>query len=130
MLVVDASVAVFALAGEGGFEELGDADLVAPPLLWPETRSALHRAVWFGAIQREPALESLRRLDRSAVRMRNPRRLGEEAWRLADMLGLARTYDAEYMALASLLACRLVTLDGRLHRGADRLGIVFLPEEL
>jgi predicted nucleic acid-binding protein len=130
MLVVDARVAVPALTGEGGFEEVGDPDLVGPPLLWSETRSALHRAIWFGAMSRDLALQSLRRLERGSVRMRNPRRFGEETWRLADFLGWARTYDAEYLALASLLGCRVVTLDGRLRRGADRLGFVVTPEEL
>jgi len=37
--------------------------------------------------------------------------------------------DAEYCALASVLDCRLVTLDGRLRRGADRLGFVVTPSE-
>ena len=130
MLVVDASVTVSALVGMGGFHELHDPDLIGPPLLWSETCSALHRAVWLKAIPREEALQALRGLERGPVRMRSPRRLRDEAWKLADQLGWARTYDAEYLALASLLECRLVTLDGRLRRGADRLGLVVLPEEL
>ena len=48
----------------------------------------------------------------------------------ADEMGWARTYDAEYVALARLLDCRLVTLDSRLRRGADRLGLVVSPTEL
>jgi predicted nucleic acid-binding protein len=59
-----------------------------------------------------------------------PPELADEAWRIADELGWAKTYDAEYLALASLLDCRLVTVDGRLRRGADRLGFVFGPTEL
>jgi hypothetical protein len=38
--------------------------------------------------------------------------------------------DAEYLALAHLLDCRLVTLDARLRRGAARLGFVVTPLEL
>jgi predicted nucleic acid-binding protein len=45
-------------------------------------------------------------------------------------MGWGRTYDAEYVALATLLGCRLVTLDTRLRRGADRLGMVITPSEL
>jgi hypothetical protein len=44
--------------------------------------------------------------------------------------GFGRTYDAEYVALAKILDCRLVTIDGRLRRGADRLGFVIGPDEL
>jgi predicted nucleic acid-binding protein len=42
----------------------------------------------------------------------------------------AEPYDAEYVALAQILGCRLVTLDGPLRRGADRLGFVVSPAEL
>jgi predicted nucleic acid-binding protein len=49
---------------------------------------------------------------------------------LADELGWAKTYYAEYVGLAKLLGCRLVTLDARLRRGTDRLGFVVAPHEL
>lgn len=49
---------------------------------------------------------------------------------MADVLGWAKTYDAEYVALAALLKCRLVTLDARLRRGANWLGLVVGPAEL
>ncbi len=59
-----------------------------------------------------------------------PAKLGAEAWDLANELGWAKTYDAEYVALAGLLKCRLVTLDARLRRGAVRLGYVVGPDEV
>lgn len=37
---------------------------------------------------------------------------------------------ANYVALARILGCRLVTLDTRLGRGAARLGFVIGPTEL
>ena len=46
------------------------------------------------------------------------------------MLGWAKTYDAEYLALAALNGCRVVTVDGRLRRAADRLDLVVLPSAL
>ncbi|MGH8328226.1 MAG: hypothetical protein ACRET2_15855 [Steroidobacteraceae bacterium] len=39
------------------------------------------------------------------------------------------THEA-HVALAQILDCRLVTLDGRLRRGAERLGFVVTPAEL
>jgi predicted nucleic acid-binding protein len=54
------------------------------------------------------------------------RRLGE----VAEEFGWAKTYDAEYVALAKADGCRLVTLDSRLRRDTDRLGFVVTPDEL
>ncbi len=90
----------------------------------------LHELVWRGELtsaEGEAAREALEQLD---VRRVDDPRLGPEAWRIAEQLGWAKTYDAEYVALASLLGCRLVTLDGRLRRGADRLGFVLSPAEM
>ena len=130
MLVIDASVAFAACAAPGGFEEFGDEPLVAPPLMWSEARSALHELAWRGQIMPGDAEATRHRLERCPVDRRSPRSLGEEAWRVAEELGWAKIYDAEYVALARLLHCRLVTLDARLRRGTDRLGFVIGPSEL
>jgi len=126
--VVDAAVAVN--ASYGGLGPLRSEELFAPPLMWAEARSAIHQAVWRGEVAPEEGLKLLAALHGLPVRSRNPARLGETAWRLADELGWAKTYDAEYLALAQLLGCRTVTVDFRLRRGADRLGLVVLPSEL
>lgn len=97
--------------------------LVAPPLMWSEARSALHRAVWRGLLPQAQGQAALGRLEGAPVERRAHRKLGTEAWRLADSLGWAKTYDAEYLALASLLGCGLVTLDQRLRQAAVRAGI-------
>ena len=130
MLVVDASLALrAALAGFDSVLEVDD-ELVAPPLLWSEVRSALHEARRRRELADDPATAAHERLGRLRIRPRSPARLGREAWRIADELGWAKTYDAEFVALASILACRLVTVDARLRRGADRLGFVVGPTEL
>lgn len=128
-LVVDSNVALQACQS-GDFGPLGEVELAAPPLLWSEFRSALQEAKWRGEIDAPRRGLLLGRLAASPIVERRHRKLGGEATRIADELGWARTYDAEFVALASLLGCRLVTLDGRLRRGADRLGFVVTPAEL
>lgn len=130
MLVLDASLVVGAAAGEQGDQELPDDDLVAPALLWPEARSVLHVLKWRGDLSAAVADAALRRLPAFPIQVRQPQRLGEAAWAVADEFGWAKTYDAEYIALARILGCRLVTADARLRRGADRLGFVVGPTEL
>jgi len=128
VLVLDANVVLAASAREGGFEQFGGAKLIGPPLLWPEARSALHVALWRGLISGRVAERSLSLLESGAVRERRHRRLGTEAWRIADELGWSKTYDAEYLALASLLGAALVSFDRRMQRAAERLGVkVDLP---
>ncbi len=129
LLVIDASVALPASSSPGGFDIFRE-ELVAPPLLWSEVRSVLHEAVWRKDISEEQGRRSLTAFTRSKVRERNPKTLGETAWRIASELGFAKTYDAEYLALAELLGCRFVTLDARLQRGAARLGYVVSPRNL
>ncbi|MGO9321784.1 MAG: type II toxin-antitoxin system VapC family toxin [Solirubrobacteraceae bacterium] len=132
MLVLDASlVAEWCVArGEKALAELLSDELCSPPLMWSEAQSALHERTWRRELDVEEADQARSRLARVGVRSRSHPRLADEAWRIADELGWAKTYDAEYVALASLLGCRLVTVDGRLRRGADRLGFVLGPTEL
>jgi predicted nucleic acid-binding protein len=128
-LVVDASVALPACLSEAGFALLPDAELVAPELMWSETRSTLHELIWRREVTPTDGEAALAALERCSVRRVRDRGLGVEAWRIAE-LGWAMTYDAEYVALARLLRCRVVTLDARLRREADRLDLVVTLDEL
>jgi predicted nucleic acid-binding protein len=130
VLVVDASVALPACRVDDGFAVLADPELVAPPFMWTEARSSLHETLRRGEIERTEALAVLSRLERSPVRPSTYEALGPDSWELADELGWAKTYDAEYLALAKHLGARVVTLDARLRRGADRTGLVVAPDEL
>lgn len=130
MLVVDASVALRACGRDDGFRELRETHLIAPPLMWSEARSALHEATSRGELASADAEDALNRLEHCPVQVDSPPELGPHAWALADKLGWAKTYDAEYIALAALRTCRVVTLDGRLLRGAARLGLTVAPGEL
>jgi predicted nucleic acid-binding protein len=132
VLVIDASLVVeWCVAPDApDLPELLRDELCAPPLMWSEARSALHERAWRNELAADHALQACTRLDEVGVEPKIHPRLAREAWRIADELGWAKTYDAEYVALASLLGCRLVTVDGRLRRGADRLGFVVGPTEL
>ncbi len=129
-LVVDASVAVAASATPVGFARFRRQELVAPPLLWIEAVSALHAAMWRGELRREQAQPMLHRVLNAPIERVETKPLAQGAWEVADELGWAKTYDANYVALARILGCRLVTLDARLRRGATRLGFVVGPMEL
>jgi predicted nucleic acid-binding protein len=130
VLVIDANVALAACGGEGnGFAALGDR-LVSIPLMWSEARASLHLQLSKGEISANDARIIHERLESCPVERADPTELGAEAWRIAEEFGWGRTYDAEYVALAKLRNCRLVTLDARLRRGTDRLGIVITPDEL
>ncbi len=72
----------------------------------------------------------MQRLDRVPISPARPPALGSEAWAIADELGWAKTYDAEYVALARTLHVDLVSRDERLRRGAARLIRVITPDEL
>ncbi|MGA8745574.1 MAG: type II toxin-antitoxin system VapC family toxin [Solirubrobacterales bacterium] len=129
-LVVDATVVVASIASAEGFKALGDGDLAAPALMWSEARSTLHLGLPKGTVNIEHAAVQHERLETCSVRRVEEPKLGREAWRIAEDFGWGRTYDAEYVALARLLSCRLVTLDGPLRRGTERLGFVVTPAEL
>ena len=130
LLVIDASVALSAALTRDGFMRLADHDLVAPPLMWSEAVSTLREHAWRGDVSTDQADRSLQSLLAAPIRRRAPRALHAESWRIAGELGWAKTYDAEYVALARLLDCRLLTRDARLRRGAARLVDAIGPADL
>ena len=85
--------------------------LLAPTLLRSQTLSALHEAVQRGEIPADVARDRLARIGRMRIRLLGDAVLRRRAWELADRLGWASTYDAEYIALTQLQADALVTLD-------------------
>ena len=118
--VVDAG-AVLHLASTG-VEVSSEHELLAPTLLRSQTLSTLHEAVQRGELPADVARERLTRVGRMQIRLLGDAVLRRRAWDLADQLGWASTYNAEYVALTQLQADAFVTLDEELARSVE--GIV------
>src|SRR5918912_3051547 len=100
----------------------GAHQLLAPTLLRSQTLSRLHEAVQRGELPAEVARDRLARIGRMPIRLLGDAVLRRRAWDLADRLGWASTYNAEYVALTQLQADAFVTLDAELARSIE--GIV------
>jgi predicted nucleic acid-binding protein len=92
--------------------------------------SALHEALWRREISEAEAEAHRESFTQLRVRRDAPARLHTVAWEIAGELGWAKTYDAEFLALARLRGAKVLTTDARLRRGADRTGLVIDPSEL
>ena len=116
--VIDAGVTLRLAADP--FEIAHDIELYAPTYLRSETLSRLHEAAQRGEL--DPATARAR-LDwitqwfvHQPVRLLGDAVLKGQAWKVADRLGWPSTYAAEYVAMAILRRCPLVTLDEELAR--------------
>jgi len=129
-VVVDASVLIeVALAG-GQLGPLTGHDLVAPPLALSEVTSTISEMAWRGELPRDRVPAALAHLRATPLTITRPDDLPDRAWNVASSLGWAKTYDAEFVALAQLLDVPLLTLDGRLARGVERLIRIVTPADL
>ena len=117
--VVDSS-AVLHLATEP-IEVAGEHELLAPTLLRSQTLSDLHEAVHRGEIAADVARDHLAYIWRMPIRLLGDAVLRRRAWAVADQLGWASTYNAEYVALTQLQADAFVTLNAELARAVEGL---------
>jgi predicted nucleic acid-binding protein len=97
-------------------------ELLAPTLLRSQTLSVLHEAVHRGELEADVALDRLKRVRAIPIRLLGDSVLRRRAWKIAEELGWAETYAAEYIALTQLQADAFVTLDADLARKVE--GIV------
>ena len=118
--VVDAS-AVLHLA-RGGIAIPDGHKLLAPTLLRSQVLSILHEAVARDELAAKAGLAQLSVIGRMPIRLLGDGVLRRRAWDIAERLGWASTYDAEYVALTQLQADAFVTLDAELARRIE--GIV------
>jgi predicted nucleic acid-binding protein len=117
--VVDAGAVIHLATEEVEVSETHE--LLAPTLLRSQTLAALHEAVHRGEVSADVARERLARIGRMPIRLLGDAVLRRRAWEVADRLGWASTYEAEYVALTQLQADALVTLDPDLARAVEGL---------
>ena len=115
--VVDAA-AVVRLAASGADVPPGH-QLLAPTLLRSQALALMHEAVHRGELPAAEARERLARVQEMRIRLLGDGVLRQNAWKVADQLGWASTYDAEYVALTQLQADYLVTLDAALAEAVE-----------
>lgn len=118
--VIDAGVAIHLVTDQLVVAE--GHRLVAPALLRSQVLSRLHEAVHRGELPAAEARARLTRFGALSIRLLGDGVLRRRAWELADRLGWASTYDAEYLAVTQLQGDAFVTLDADLARQAE--GIV------
>jgi predicted nucleic acid-binding protein len=95
-------------------------ELYAPTLWRSQTLSAVYEAVQRGDLTPEAAREQLGYINGLKIRLLGDALLRRRAWEVAEELGMSTTYEAEYVALAQLQKCTLVSTDKRLlKRVAD-----------
>jgi predicted nucleic acid-binding protein len=117
--VVDAGAVLHLVSA--GCEVGAGHQLLAPTLLRSQVLSALHEAVQRGDLPADVARDRLRRVGKMPIRLLGDAVLRGRAWEVADRLGWASTYHAEYIALTQLQADAFVTLDPELARSVQGL---------
>ncbi len=128
-MVIDASAVTAVCLTAGGFDLVPD-DLQAPILLRSETLAAIQGMQWRKEISSDLAEIAVARLLEAPIRLVRRSEVLSEARRLALSLGWAKTYDAEYVALARLSHEPLLTIDARLARRVGDLVEIRTPADL
>lgn len=128
-MVIDASAAAAVCLTTAGFDLIRE-DLQAPILLRSEVLAAIQGMQWREEISSELAEIAVTRLLQAPIRLVRRSKILREARRLALSLGWAKTYDAEYVALARLSQEPLLTIDARLARRVRDLVDVRTPADL
>lgn len=128
-LVIDASAATALCLASAGFD-LVSQELQAPILLRSEVLAAVQGLQWRKEISAELAATAVQRLLEAPISLVRRAEILKEARRVALELGWAKTYDAEYVALARLEGEPLLTVDARLARRIGDLIEVAAPADL
>ena len=117
--VVDCETLLRIAGGE--IEVASEHKLVAPTLIRSQALSRLYEAARRGEISTAEARERVLRINSMKVRFLGDKVLQWQAFKVAEELGLEKTYDAEYVALTQLQADALVTSDEKLAKAVAGL---------
>jgi predicted nucleic acid-binding protein len=126
VIVVDASAAMAAALRDGAARRaMGEGSLAAPDLFDVEVASGLRSMVARGRLDPEDGRRALGIVARLGLRRHRVTPLLGRIWALRDTV---TAYDAAYVALAEVLACPLLTADGRLARAPGvRCAVTVVP---
>jgi predicted nucleic acid-binding protein len=94
-------------------------ELLAPTLWRSQTLSEAYEAVRRDEITDDVARERLAYINGLKIRLLGDAVLRRQAWKVAEQLGLATTYEAEYVALTQLQADAFITQDAGLARRVE-----------
>ena len=130
-LVIDASAALHLALATDPTPKLSPYHLIAPTIFLSERTSSLASAAFRTAMPGAVLVEAFDRLEAMAVEIvETDRSHRQAALVLAQSLGWAKTYDAEYVVVAQRLGCPILTTDDRLTRGARHLVEMLDPRTL
>ncbi len=107
--VIDAGVAIKLV--EENIDIAPGCEVLAPTLMRSQVLDLLHQRVRRSELSEETALSTNTRFAKRRFRYLGDAVLRRRAWSVADALGMASTFGAEYIALTELQADALITDD-------------------
>jgi predicted nucleic acid-binding protein len=128
-VVLDASAALQLCSDPDGPAAFAALRPSAPALLWSEFTALVSQQRWRREISSEHAASLLEVFLGTEILRVSSEELYNAASDVAVRLGWAKTYDAEYVALAMMYDLPLVTLDARLRRRVEEIVTVLTPDE-
>jgi predicted nucleic acid-binding protein len=95
-----------------------DDELIGPPLLYPECTSVLRAKAWERSIRHDEALELADELLDLPVRIADDTGHCILAMQIANRTRRKKSYDMQYVAVAELEGCEMVTLDRGIYQAS------------